>query len=394
MTGHTLSVIQDNEVPSILYLGTETGLQLSTDYGKTWQAWKGLPTMPVQDLAIQEREQDLVLGTFGRSAWVLDDLRPLRAMVKGAAQGRTLTAFDAPLAIHAETRVSDGIRFQGWADFKGENRGGGARFVLHLDVPEDSKEPLLIDLYNAQGDVIRHIERKLDKDEHKGLYRFTWDLAEKGSQRPRWGKRNEEREKSDPRGATVAPGSYTAVFTLNGVSDTARVDVIDDPRINMGEGEWAAQIEFQRSLYAINQEMSDAIAALYEANEGLSSLERILKDRKDSPEDSALVSPLLEDIKTLKKAIEEHRLRLFGKENVKGYYEQPETWASVNGQFGGYLWSLRGKPSSNTLNMHATWEKRTREEISLVTQFLDTDYREFTSRIENTALPLLPRWTP
>ncbi|MEK9830915.1 MAG: hypothetical protein VW420_08825 [Schleiferiaceae bacterium] len=123
-------------------------------------------------------------------------------------------------------------------------------------------------------------------------------------------------------------------------------------------------------------------------------MERILKDRADSPEDSALVSPLLEDIKTLKKAIEEHRLRLFGKENVKGYYEQPETWASVNGQFGGYLWSLRGKPSSNTLNMHATWEKRTREEISLVTQFLDTDYREFTSRIENTALPLLPRWTP
>ena len=68
--------------------------------------------------------------------------------------------------------------------------------------------------------------------------------------------------------------------------------------------------------------------------------------------------------------------------------------ASVNGQFGSYMWSLHGKPSSNTLNMHATWEKRTREEISLVTQFLDTDYREFTSRIENTALPLLPRWTP
>ena len=88
-------------------------------------------------------------------------------MVKGAAQGRTLTAFDAPLAIHAETRVSDGIRFQGWADFKGENRGGGARFVLNLDVPEDSKEPLVIDLYNAQGEVIRHIERKLDKDERK-----------------------------------------------------------------------------------------------------------------------------------------------------------------------------------------------------------------------------------
>jgi len=348
--------------------------------------------MPVQDLAIQEREQDLVLGTFGRSAWVLDDLRPLRAMVKGAAQGRTLTAFDAPLAIHAETRVSDGIRFQGWADFKGENRGGGARFVLNLDVPEDSKEPLVIDLYNAQGEVIRHIERKLDKDERKGLYRFTWDLAEKGSQRPRWGKRNEEREKSDPRGATVAPGSYSAVFTLNGVSDTARVEVIDDPRINMGDAEWAAQIDFQRSLYPINQEMSDLVSNLYEANESLGALERMLKSRKDS--DSAAVQPLLDEIKGLKKAMEDHRLRLFGKEDVKGYYEQPETWASVNGQFGGYLWSLRGKPSANLLNMHATWEKRTREEMALLQDFLDTDYREFSARIAATPLPLLPSWNP
>ena len=59
----------------------------------------------------------------------------------------------------------------------------------------------------------------------------------------------------------------------------------------MGEAEWAAQIEFQRSLYGINQEFSEALSALYEANEGLSSLERILKDRKDSPEDSAARQP-------------------------------------------------------------------------------------------------------
>lgn len=393
MTGHALSVIQDNEVRSILYLGTETGLQLSTDYGKTWQAWKGLPTMPVQDLAIQEREQDLILGTFGRSAWVLDDLRPLRAMVKGASTGRNLTSFDAPLAIHAETRVSDGIRFQGWADFKGENRGGGARFALYLRRESDGKDPLIIDIYNAQGEPVRHMERKLDKEDI-GLYRYTWDMAEKGSRRPRWGKPNEEREKSDPRGASVAPGVYLAVFTLGENIDSASVTVVDDPRINMAAAEWDAQISFQRSLYAINQEMSDAVSALYEANQGLSGLERILKDRMEASEDSAKVGAIMEDLKALKKDIEAHRLRLFGKEDVKGYFEQPETWASVNGQFGGYLWSLHGKPSANTLNMQATWEKRTQEEINLITQFLETDYREFVERIESTALPLLPRWAP
>ncbi|MDG1253105.1 MAG: hypothetical protein P8N56_05435 [Schleiferiaceae bacterium] len=393
MTGHALSVIQDNEVRSILYLGTETGLQLSTDYGKTWQAWKGLPTMPVQDLAIQEREQDLILGTFGRSAWVLDDLRPLRAMVKGASTGRNLTSFDAPLAIHAETRVSDGIRFQGWADFKGENRGGGARFALYLRRESDGKDPLIIDIYNAQGEPVRHMERKLDKEDI-GLYRYTWDMAEKGSRRPRWGKPNEEREKSDPRGASVAPGVYLAVFTLGENIDSASVTVVDDPRINMAAAEWDAQISFQRSLYAINQEMSDAVSALYEANQGLSGLERILKDRMEASEDSAKVGAIMEDLKALKKDIEAHRLRLFGKEDVKGYFEQPETWASVNGQFGGYLWSLHGKPSANTLNMQATWEKRTQEEINLITQFLETAYREFVERIESTALPLLPRWAP
>ena len=391
LTGHALSVIQDNEVPSILYLGTETGLQLSTDYGKTWQAWKGLPTMPVQDLAIQEREQDLILGTFGRSAWVLDDLRPLRAMVKGAAANRTLTAFDAPLAIHAETRVSDGIRFQGWADFKGENRGGGARFVLYLQRDEASKAPLKVDLYDADGGLIRHMERKLDKED-VGLYRFTWDLAEKGSQRPRWGKRNEDREKSDPRGASVAPGPYLAVFSLDGALDSAHVEVVDDPRIQMPAAEWDAQIAFQRSLYGINQDMADLVSKLYEANQSLGSLEGILKDRKDT--DSAQVQPFLDEIKNLKKAIEDHRLRLFGKEDVKGYYEQPETWASLNGQFGGYLWSLRGKPSPNLMNIHATWEKRTQEEMALLSAFLDTDYREFSERIASTALPLLPSWNP
>ena len=138
--------------------------------------------------------------------------------------------------------------------------------------------------------------------------------------------------------------------------------------------------------------MADLVFKLFKANQGLGALERILKDRKDT--DSAQVQPLLDDLKTLKKAIEDHRLRLFGKEDVKGYFEQPETWSFLNGQFRGYLWSLRGKPSANVLNIYATWEKRTQEEMAILSAFLDTDYREFSERIASTALPLLPSWNP
>ena len=115
--GHCLSVLQDPAQPSLVYLGTETGLFISANGGKNWQRWSGLPVMPVQDLAIQEREGDLILGTFGRAAWVLDDLRPLREAA--AAKGRVLTAYDAPDAYHWIYAESDGIRFQGHAMFQG-----------------------------------------------------------------------------------------------------------------------------------------------------------------------------------------------------------------------------------------------------------------------------------
>ena len=83
VTSYALSIVEDVEEPNLLFLGTDDGLYISIDHGTKWTKWtEGFPTVSVKDLIIHPREHDLVIGTFGRAAWVLDDIRPLRAIAK------------------------------------------------------------------------------------------------------------------------------------------------------------------------------------------------------------------------------------------------------------------------------------------------------------------------
>jgi len=77
------TVIEDHESPNLLFSGTEFGIYCSIDGGQNWKKMKGgLPVIPVRDLEIQQREDDLVLATFGRGMWILDDYTPLREISK------------------------------------------------------------------------------------------------------------------------------------------------------------------------------------------------------------------------------------------------------------------------------------------------------------------------
>ena len=96
VAGYALCVLQDPTEPNLIFAGTEQGLWVSLDNGVSFQQWKnGYPSVSTYDLTIQEREADLVIATFGRSLWILDDIRPLRkfAANKGL-NNQPLTAFN------------------------------------------------------------------------------------------------------------------------------------------------------------------------------------------------------------------------------------------------------------------------------------------------------------
>ena len=343
--GHCLSVLQDPKQPSLVYLGTETGLFVSANSGKTWQRWAGLPVMPVQDLAIQEREGDLILGTFGRAAWILDDLRPLREAA--SAQGRVLTAYDAPDAYHWNYAESDGIRFQGSSMFQGENRSGGARMSYTLQRDTADKELkkvkwLRVDVYDPSGARIRRIEAKVPTE--NGLQRWNWNLRSAGVNRPSMSRRSKRENQSDPGyGPGVRPGRYLLVYELGSHRDSAYVTVQDDPRAPTRD--WDAQHAFAAEVNGQMARLDSAVSRLREAKKRLDLLDKWVT----ANEDTAATKQLRDDLKAVSKAIEDRRMALFGKEDVKGYFEQPETWEWKYGQFSSHYWGLRGAP----LGQHA-----------------------------------------
>ncbi|NOY48115.1 MAG: hypothetical protein GXO84_07975, partial [Chlorobi bacterium] len=121
---YALAIIEDIEEPNLMFLGTDDGLYISINAGQKWTKWtEGFPSVSVKDLVIQPRENDLVIGTFGRAAWVLDDIRPLRAIAKNqGVLGLKLELFKPPTAYQAAYQQPTGSRFGGDALFNGENR--------------------------------------------------------------------------------------------------------------------------------------------------------------------------------------------------------------------------------------------------------------------------------
>ena len=149
--GYALCVIQDPTEPNLVFVGTEHGLWISFDKGSTYQQWKnGLPSVSIFDLAIQEREADLVIATFGRAIYILDDIRPLRKLAadKGMVK-KKLQVFDAPDAYLASYKNAPGYEWSTWGTWEAPNR---ERDANSIDTDNEKRDGHLKsdDFFNAE----------------------------------------------------------------------------------------------------------------------------------------------------------------------------------------------------------------------------------------------------
>src|SRR5574339_833706 len=136
--GYALCMVQDPVEPNLIFVGTENGLWVSLDNGNSFEQWKnGYPSVSTYDMAIQEREADLVIATFGRALWVLDDIRPLRKLAANKAMAITkpITVFPAPDAYQAQYRAATGYEWSTYGLYDGENRRRGAPISFYINRP-------------------------------------------------------------------------------------------------------------------------------------------------------------------------------------------------------------------------------------------------------------------
>ena len=275
--GPVLSVWQDPVEPNLIFVGGEYGLYASVDGGSTYQKWtKNVPTVQVMDLAFQTREKDLVLGTFGRGAWVIDDIEPLRELASGV-NFASPHFFKPPAAFHWERKQSPGVRFAGSTTFRGDNRRFGARMTAYLpEVEDDNKKKLRVDYQNESGDTIytQFITVKAS-----GLQNWRWAMWEKGTHYPEFKVRKEEKEKSDRRGAPVLPGIYTVTMNWDGMALSQPLNVSHDPRMSswVSTEDLAARRAAFKSIEGIEVGLDLAVQSLAQANENIERLQSLLK---------------------------------------------------------------------------------------------------------------------
>ncbi|MDX1406843.1 MAG: hypothetical protein R3330_01885, partial [Saprospiraceae bacterium] len=318
--GFVYVAIQDPAEPNLMFCGTDVGLYFSIDAGHSWSRWKnGYPTTPTRDLVVHPRDGDLVIGTFGRAIWILDDIRPLRAIAADAqVLNQPMTAFEAPNAILAIIGESHGYRDGkvGEVLYNGENRPYGALLSCYLKELEGQTDTIEVEISDAQGEVVRNLQHIVEAD---GVQRFTWDLSRNAPRSPNVAKPDQPRFY---RGEAVLPGTYTVTFSCRGHQASASVQVIPDPRLDRSVQEMSAKDDVIRQHYAQVEQMT----AIADQIRDLEELTGWIRQRA-AEQEIDLVSPL----KSLSGDLKMMKERLLGK-RVQGIYRQPEVIVSILGQ--------------------------------------------------------------
>jgi len=283
----TRVVRADPKQSGLLFVGTETGVFVSFDDGGHWQVLRNnLPIVPVYDLKI--KDDDLVVGTHGRSFWILDDLTPLRrlnaaatqatahlfaprstyryqlnwsANLFGSSEGKNYMLGLGGNAGYYQEKTPDGEAVRRYLD-AGENPPPGA--IVYYLLEQAPEDPIELTFLDAQGQEIKSFTNKLaeqeeengEEEENKperyipaqvGLNRFVWNMCYPDADAV------EEKKKGEPsplssqakggNGPLAPPGTYQIRLTVGGQTSTQSFEICKDPRVTASQADFEAQFE-------------------------------------------------------------------------------------------------------------------------------------------------------
>ncbi len=291
------ALAQHPRAANLLFAGNEIGTYFSVDAGNSWQPLlRNMPPAPVDDIKIQERENDLVIGTHGRGIWIMEDITPLEEL------SQEILASEAHLFSTQSAVAYNPYTPQGWTPgvWEAENPPQGARirYWLGSDLPDapmadeeggesgerivtsgpsangDAPAPMsemagkaTITILDSDGSVIRELEGGGDR----GLNEVIWDLRYEPPPAPPGGGGFFFRAGSVA--PKVLPGTYTAQLEAAGHTLQTSVTVRLDPRVNISQGDLMARQEALMSAYALAKPTNEGLQAVARMREHLSGIE-------------------------------------------------------------------------------------------------------------------------
>jgi photosystem II stability/assembly factor-like uncharacterized protein len=332
----TYSIVEDHVDPKLLFAGTEFGVYFTQDRGGSWIQLKGgFPTISVRDLWIQKRRNDLVVGTFGRGIYILDDYRPLRTMTPAMAttEATLFPPRDAELYVERTPLGLPGPAFQGASFFTAPNPPYGAVFTYRLKdeikslrkqrwaneakiekdggnepaktertqmtgiaIPYPTWEQLraeqreldpaiVLIVSDDDGDVVRRVTGPVTA----GFHRVAWDLRYPPPSPIELNPEEPDQFATPIQGPLAAPGTYTVRLAkrTDGIEST-----IGEPQTftvvplylsSMNDDDRAKMLEFQKRASRLQKAIMGAARANDEALVRVQHIRRAL-DQIDGPD--------------------------------------------------------------------------------------------------------------
>lgn len=418
--GYAHVIEQDPVNPDLLFLGTEFGLWVSLNGGRQWNQWtSGFPSVAVRGLVIQERESDLVIGTHGRAAWVIDDISPLRSLTQETL-AEALHVFPASNAQQHRIRQTGESRFPGTEEFRGETSDYGATlyFSMNLDAAgegsedadeveaseeaaeasgedvevaeeeteaDDNDSELTIEIFDESGELMRRL-RPTPKN---GLNRVVWNLRRNGFRRPG----SPKRWKNPPSGPEVPPGSYRVVVSYGDHRGESSLEVLADPRsVGTAEGSAARWAAMQR-LGAIQEKLASAIDSIDATLTDVDAVIAKLKEGLDPDEDNPH-QDVIDSADEFKKALGEVRDNFVGARSEKGINRDSDNVMSKVGNASWGLGSSWDAPSPTNLRLLEDAEKAFAEAVPEFNRVIGEELRALRDQVEATEVRLLPDRDP
>ena len=433
--GSAWTIVEDPVRPELLFVGTEFGAFFTVDGGRKWVQFKaGLPTIPVRDIAIQEREGDLVLATFGRGFYVLDDYTPLRRLTPElmAAEATLLPVRKAGL--YVQTNLTHGS--QGDAFYTASNPPAGASFTYYLgralrtrkqrrqeseraaarrnqDVPvpswdslrvEDTEEApaMVLTVTDEAGNVLR----RLSGPATQGFHRVTWDLRLPAMNPVLTAARRDDDDDDGfagfaggPKGPLSVPGSFRVqlakrvdgVLTPIGEPQAFQAEPLMEP--TLGRPDRAARLAFQQRVAKLQRAV---LGAAQVTNETVSRL-GLLRQALDQT--AASDATMRQEVASLEDRLRELQTEMTGDRVIESRSEpvgpgiQDRVQNIVSGS-----WSYSGAPTATHQRDYDLAAAAFGSWLPRLRQLVEVDLKRLYDRAETAGVPWtpgrVPVWTP
>lgn len=422
--GSTYSIAEDHVDRHLLFVGTEFGCFVTVDGGQYWKQLKaGLPTIAVRDMAIQKRENDLVLGTFGRGFYVLDDYSPLRQMKNEQLQVAKIFPIKAGLIFVEATPLGlRGKSFQGHGHYTAENppigavftyfvkdeiktlkqkrqeaekealkKGEAIRYPTYEELQAENNEEapyLLFTIRDLSGNIIR----KLKTGVNPGVSRIAWD-GRFPSVNPvsLSGPAFDNPFASLDEGILAMPGDYTVSLSqsINGqlteLVPPTKFTLHTLGGVTLPAADRKALVEFQREAQALQRAVSGA-------DNVMRDLGNRMRYMRKAAEMVAISQPeLSKELQAIEDKVRQIRTTMYG-DNIASRIDKPTKFSVADrvGWLTGEMWTSTSAPTQTQRDALRIADEEFKPIVSALRNLMDNDIKNFERKLEAAGAPYTP----